>query len=247
MLSSLPDKLVRHLIFLKNQLAFALTYRPSWGSSFAQSWLQTQLGRRSITWKDPFRLELLSSTISFLQFFHFFSSFSLSHFSLHTFLQQEFLNFQNNAFSTKKYRTNTLVSQNVTGDCNDSEFIEAYCTGLILCSIYKGWFINFRNKSIFYQGKFKKKVTTQAGRLEFFTLITQVSSRSNHSDTRMGQACKDELILVTEGSAWRKNMAVTSATHESSDSTHRSMRLCTIQLCFKNSVDRLTLTTTRVT
>ncbi len=32
--------------------------------------------------------------------------------------------------------------------------------------------------------------------MEFFTLITQVSSRSDHLDTRMGQARKDELILA---------------------------------------------------
>ncbi len=64
--------------------------------------------------------------------------------------------------------------------------------------------------------------------MEFFTLITEVSSRGNHPDTCMGQACKDELILPTEGSTWRKNMAVTSATHESSDLTHRSKCLCTV-------------------
>ncbi len=31
-----------------------------------------------------------------------------------------------------------------------------------------------------------------------------------------------------EGSAWRKNMAVTPATHESRDLTHRLKRLCTV-------------------
>ncbi len=40
-------------------------------------------------------------------------------------------------------------------------------------------------------------------------------------------------------------MTVTSVMHESSDLTHRSKRLCTIQLCFKNSANRLT--TKRVT
>ncbi len=61
--------------------------------------------------------------------------------------------------------------------------------------IHKGWFINFRNKSILCHEKFKKK-TQQSGRMEFFTLITQVSSRSDHTDNRTGQACKDELILA---------------------------------------------------
>ncbi len=42
----------------------------------------------------------------------------------------------------------------------------------------------------------KKKLTTQAGRMEFFTLITEVSSRSDHPDTHTGQASKDELILA---------------------------------------------------
>ncbi len=37
-------------------------------------------------------------------------------------------------------------------------------------------------------GKIRKKLTTQVGRMEFFTLVTQVSSRSDHPDTRMGQA-----------------------------------------------------------
>ncbi len=60
--------------------------------------------------------------------------------------------------------------------------------------------------------------------MEFFTLITQVSSRSDHPDTRTGQARKDELI----GSVGRKNMAVTSATYKSSDLTHHSKRLCTV-------------------
>ncbi len=44
------------------------------------------------------------------------------------------------------------------------------------------------DKSIFCQEKFKKKLTTHACRMEFFTLITQVSSRSDHSDARTGQA-----------------------------------------------------------
>ncbi len=64
--------------------------------------------------------------------------------------------------------------------------------------------------------------------MEFFTVITQVSSRSDYSDTHAGQACKDNWYWPTEGSAWRKNMAVTSAMHESSDITHRSKHLCTV-------------------
>ncbi len=39
-------------------------------------------------------------------------------------------------------------------------------------------------------GKIQKKLTTQADRIEFFTL-TQVSNRSDHPDTRTGQARKD--------------------------------------------------------
>ncbi len=41
----------------------------------------------------------------------------------------------------------------------------------------------------------KNKLTAQAGTMEFFTLITQVSSRSDHPKTHTGQERKDELIL----------------------------------------------------
>ncbi len=56
--------------------------------------------------------------------------------------------------------------------------------------MHKGLFINFRNKSIFCQEKFKNKLTAQVYRMEFFTLITQVSSRSVYLDARAGQVRK---------------------------------------------------------
>ncbi len=78
--------------------------------------------------------------------------------------------------------------------------------------------------------------------MEFFTLITQVSSQSDHSDTCTSQARKDELILAYGRKCLEKKWAATSATHESSDLTHYSRRLCIRELCFKNSADWLTAT-----
>ncbi len=49
----------------------------------------------------------------------------------------------------------------------------------------------FSQQILILLGKIKKeKLTTQGCRMEFFTLISQVSSRSGYSDARMGQARK---------------------------------------------------------